>query len=390
MAEVRVSGRAAAIPPFLVVDVIDRAAELRRSGQDVIMMAVGEPDLDTPACIVEAANRALARRCTRYTHSLGIIELREAICDDYRDRYGVTVHPDQIIVTPGTSPAMFLVFSGLLEPGEEIIISDPGYACYSNMIEYVGGVAATVPVFEEDGFQYRPEMIRERLTARTRAILINSPSNPTGNLLSPERIKEIAGLGPLVISDEIYHGLVYEGREHSILEFTDHAIVLNGFSKRYAMTGWRVGYCILPRSMVRPLQKVQQNFFISTGDFVQWAAVAAIREAEPEVERMRAIYNHRRQVMLAGVAALGLGVTVPPTGAFYVLANAKKFTADSLQFSRDVLEHALVGVAPGIDFGRNAEGYIRFSYATGEDQIREGLARLGRYLERLPEAPPAR
>ena len=383
MNDMRVAERASAIPPFMVVDVIDRAAELRRQGKDVVMLAVGEPDLDTPACIVEAANRALARCCTHYTPSLGIIELREAICDDYRDRYGVTVHPDQIIVTPGTSPAMFLVFSGLLEPGEEIILSDPGYSCYSNMIEYVGGKAVPVPVFEEDGFQYRPEMIRERLSDRTRAILINSPSNPTGNLLSPERMRAIAALGPLLISDEIYHGRVYEGHEHSILEYTDHAIVLNGFSKRYAMTGWRVGYCILPRAMVRPLQKVQQNFFISTGDFVQWAAVAAIREAGPEVERMRVIYDRRRRVMLEGVKRLGLGVTVEPTGAFYVLANAKRFTRDSLQFSRDLLENALVGVAPGIDFGANTEGYIRFSYATGEDQIREGLARVGRYLERL-------
>jgi len=367
MKNLRVSGRAESMPPFLVVDVIDRAAELRRQGKDVIMLAVGEPDLDTPACVVEAANRALARRCTHYTPSLGIIELREAICEDYLRRYGVTVHPDQIIVTPGTSPAMFLVFSGLIEPGEEIILSDPGYACYGNMIEYVGGVAATVPVFEEDGFQYRPEMIRERLTPRTRAILINSPSNPTWNLLSPERMKEIAGIGPLVISDEIYHGLVYEGRERSILEFTDHAIVLNGFSKRYAMTGWRVGYCILPRELVRPLQKVQQNFFISTGDFVQHAAVAAIREAGPEVECAREIYNNRRKVMLDGIRKLGLGVTVEPTGAFYVLANARHLTDDSLQFSRDLLENALVGVAPGIDFGDHAEGYIRFSYATGED-----------------------
>jgi aspartate/methionine/tyrosine aminotransferase len=385
MNDFRVAARAEAMSPFLVMDVVDRAAELRRQGQDVIVMAVGEPDFDTPACIVAAAERALRNCCTHYTPSLGIRELREAICEDYLGRYGVTVHPDQIIVTPGTSPAMFLVFSGLLEPGDEVIISDPGYACYSNMVEYVGGRAASVPVYEEDGFQYRPETIRARLTGRTRAILINSPSNPTGNLLSEERMREIAGLGPLVISDEIYHGLVYEGREHSILEYTDRAIVLNGFSKRYAMTGWRVGYCILPPSMVRPLQKVQQNFFISTGDFVQRAAIAAIREAEPEVERMRAIYNRRRLVMLAGLKRLGLGVTVEPTGAFYVFANARHYTDDSLRFVMDLLEHAHVGVAPGIDFGANAEGYLRFSYATAEDQIREGLARIELYLANLKE-----
>jgi (5-formylfuran-3-yl)methyl phosphate transaminase len=385
MNDFRVSKRAQTMPPFLVVDVIDRMAEMRARGIDVISMAVGEPDFDTPACINAAAERALRDGRTHYTPSLGILELREAICEDYFNRYHVTVSPDQIIVTPGTSPAMFIVFSGILEPGDEIICSDPGYACYSNMIQYVGGVSACVPVYEEDAFQYRPEMIRDRLSPRTRAILINSPSNPTGNLLSPERMAAIANLGPLVISDEIYHGLVYEGHEHSILEFTDRAIVLNGFSKRYAMTGWRVGYCILPPALVRPLQKVQQNFFISTGDFVQHAAAAAIREAEPDVIRMRAVYNRRRQIMIAGVKALGFGITVEPTGAFYLLANAKHYTSDSLHFVMDLLEHAHVGLAPGIDFGPNAEGYLRFSYATREDKIVEGLERIGKYLERPKE-----
>ncbi|MFO8056357.1 MAG: pyridoxal phosphate-dependent aminotransferase [bacterium] len=382
MDKLKVSGRAEKMPPFLVVDVIDRAAELRAQGADVISLAVGEPDFDTPQCVVEASDRALQNCCTHYTHSLGVRELREAICDDYHERYGVKVDPGQVIVTPGTSPAMFLVFSGILEPGEEIILTDPGYPCYPNMIEYVGGRPVPVPVYEEEGFQYRPEMIKERLTDKTRAILINSPSNPTGNLLSAERMEEIAGLGPLVISDEIYHGLVYEGEERSILEFTDQAIVLNGFSKRYAMTGWRVGYCIVPRDMVRPLQKVQQNFFISSGDFVQWAALAALREAGPDVERMREIYNQRRKKMLAGLRELGLGVTVEPTGAFYILANARHLTNDSLQFAMDMLDKAHVGVAPGIDFGENAEGYLRFSYATSEKNIEEGLSRIGRYLEK--------
>lgn len=379
----KVSKRAQQMPPFLVVDVIDRAAELSKKGADVIMLAVGEPDFETPTCIVEAALCALSECRTHYTHSLGIIELREAICEDYERRYRVEVHPDQIIVTPGTSPAMFLVFSGIIEPGDEIILSDPGYACYPNMIRYVGGSPVLVPVYEEDGFQYRQEMIEERLTDRTRAILINSPSNPTGNILSKQRMKQIAETGPLVISDEIYHGLVYEGREHSILEFTDNAIVLNGFSKRYAMTGWRIGYCILPPNMVRPLQKVQQNFFISTGDFVQWAAVAALKQADPDVERMRNIYDRRRKKMLEGIKRLGFGVKVEPTGAFYVLANARHYTDDSLRFVMDMLEHAHVGVAPGIDFGEGAEGYLRFSYAVSEDKIDEGLARIGKYLESL-------
>jgi (5-formylfuran-3-yl)methyl phosphate transaminase len=381
------AARTRTIPPFIVMDVIDRAVEMQKAGEDVIMLAVGEPDFPTPACIVAAAERALARNKTKYTHSLGIPPLREAIAEDYRRRYQVRVSPEQIIVTPGTSPAMFLVFSGLLDPGDEMILSDPGYPCYKNMIEYLGGRAVRVPVREEDGFQYRPQMIQEKISPRTKAVIINSPGNPTGNLLEPERMAEIARLGPLIISDEIYHGLVYAGREHSVLEFTDRAVVLNGFSKRYSMTGWRVGYAILPPEMVRPLQKVQQNFFISTGDFVQWAAIAALQEAEPEVEQMRRTFDQRRRLLIQGLRSLGFGITVEPTGAFYVLANAKNFSADSYRLAFDILLQAKVGVAPGIDFGPNTEGYLRFSYAASQAQIEEGLRRIGRYLETLTPRP---
>jgi len=382
--QITLAARARMIPPFIVVDVIDRAVEMQKAGEDVIMLAVGEPDFPTPACIVAAAEQALRQGRTKYTHSLGIPPLREAIAEDYGRRYGVKVSPEQIIVTPGTSPAMFLVFSGLMEPGDEIILSDPGYPCYKNMIEYLGGRVVRVPVFEEDGFQYRPAMIREKITPRTKAIIINSPGNPTGNLLEPERMAEIARLGQLVISDEIYHGLVYAGREHSILEFTERAVVLNGFSKRYSMTGWRIGYTILPAEMVRPLQKVQQNFFISTGDFVQWAGLAAILQAEPEVERMRQTFDQRRRLMIQSLRALGFGITVEPTGAFYVLANARRFTDDSYRFAFDLLERAKVGVAPGIDFGPNTEGYLRFSYAASREKIEEGLRRIERYLQTRP------
>ena len=220
----------------------------------------------------------------------------------------------------------------------------------------------------------------ERLGPRTKAILINSPSNPTGNLLEAERMRALAEMGPLIISDEIYHGLVYEGREHSILEFTDRAVVLNGFSKHYAMTGWRLGYLILPPEMVRPIQKIHQNFFISANDFVQWAGITALREAGPEVERMRRIYDERRRYMLRRLRDLGFGITVEPTGAFYVLANAKHISDDSYSLAFEILEKAKVGVAPGIDFGTHAEGYLRFSYAASLDRIREGMDRLESYL----------
>lgn len=373
--------RAAEIPPFIVMDVLEAAQEMERDGKDIIHLEVGEPDFDTPQCIKDACISALQGGKTHYTHSLGLIELREAICDHYLGRYGVVVSPDQILVTSGTSPAMMILFSTLLGKGSEVIISDPHYACYPNFIRFFEGSPVCVPVDECDGFQYTPEAIREKISPRTRAILINSPSNPTGNLLSSKRMAQIASLGIPVISDEIYHGLVYEDEEHSILEFTDNAFVLNGFSKAYAMTGWRLGYLIAPRAYIRPMQKIQQNLFISPNAFVQWAGVAALREAGPDVLRMRSIYNERRKFITGRLRELGLGICVEPTGAFYILGNISAFSQNSYQTAFDILKRAHVGVAPGIDFGANCEGYLRFCYANSLENIEEGMNRLSRYLK---------
>ncbi|MBI4773834.1 MAG: pyridoxal phosphate-dependent aminotransferase [Deltaproteobacteria bacterium] len=377
-----ISKRAQDIPPFIVMDVLERAHAMERAGVDVIHLEVGEPDFDTPACIKEAACRAIDRNQTHYTHSLGLVELREAIAEHYREQYGVSFPADRVLVTSGTSPAMLLMFSALLEEGDEVIISNPYYACYPNFIRYLNANPVFVDVNEEDGFQYRSSAIRERITSRTKAIVVNSPSNPTGNLLSEERLKKVAGLGFYVISDEIYHGLVYEGKEHSILEFTDHAFVLNGFSKLYAMTGWRLGYIIAPEAFIRPMQKIQQNFFISANAFVQWAGISALREAGEDVRRMKEIYNQRRKFMIQRLRELGFGIAVEPTGAFYVLANARHIDNNSYRLAFDILEKAHVGVTPGIDFGSNAEGYIRFSYANSLENIRKAMDRIETYLER--------
>ncbi|MEW6334098.1 MAG: pyridoxal phosphate-dependent aminotransferase [Thermodesulfobacteriota bacterium] len=373
--------RASEIPPFIVMDVLEAAQAMERDGKKIIHLEVGEPDFDTPQCIKDACLAALRDGKTHYTHSLGLIELREAICEHYQDRYRVSLSPDQVLITSGTSPAMMILFSAILEKGAEVIISDPHYACYPNFIRFFDGSPVRVPVNECDGFQYTPEAIRERITPKTRAILINSPSNPTGNLLSGERMEQIASLGIPVISDEIYHGLVYEDRERSILECTDDAFVLNGFSKAYAMTGWRLGYLIAPRAYIRPMQKIQQNLFISPNAFVQWAGVAALREAAPDVARMRSIYNERRKYMIGRLREMGLGICVEPTGAFYVLGNIRSFSQDSYRTAFDILQRAHVGVTPGIDFGANCEGYLRFSYANSLENIREGLDRLERYLK---------
>jgi aspartate/methionine/tyrosine aminotransferase len=377
-----ISKKAQEIPPFIVMDVLEKAQELERKGERIIHLEVGEPDFDTPECISEAGYRAICDGKTHYTHSLGLIELREAIAEDYWKRYRVKVSPEQILVASGTSPAMLLLFSALLEPDDEVILSNPYYPCYPNIIRFVGGSPVFVPVMEEDGFQYLPEMIEERLSPRVKGIMINSPSNPTGNVMGPERMIKIAGYSPFVVSDEIYHGLVYEGEAHSILEFTDHAFVINGFSKLYAMTGWRLGYLIAPKEFIRPMQKIQQNLFISASSFSQWGALAGLNEARKDVERMRETYDHRRRFLIPRLKELGFGITVQPTGAFYVLANAKRFSQDSYRLAFDILTEAKVGVAPGIDFGTNAEGYLRFCYANSMENIEEGMNRLQRYLEK--------
>ena len=377
-----ISKKSSNIPPFIVMEVMEKAAEMERRGEHVIHLEVGEPDFDTPQCIKDAAIKEIVDGKTHYTHSLGLMELREAIAEYYLNRYKVSICPEQILVTSGTSPAMLLAFFALLESGDKVILSDPHYACYPNFITITDGTPHFVKVFEEDGFQYRPEIIADRIGKRTKAILINSPSNPTGNLLDPERMKEISALKPYIISDEIYHGLVYEGKEHSILEFTDHCFVINGFSKLYAMTGWRLGYIIVPKEFIRPLQKMHQNFFISANAFVQWAGVAALRYAQKDVERMRKTFDERRKFIIPRLRELGFGITVEPTGAFYVLANAKKFSKDSFKFAFEILKEAKVGVTPGIDFGKNAEGYLRFSYANSLENIKEGMERIDSYMRR--------
>lgn len=374
------------LTPFLVMEVLEAAHRMEREGHDIVHLEVGEPDFDTPPAVVEAAKRALDAGHTHYTHSLGIPELREAIAAHYNSSYGVNLDPGRVVVTSGTSPAMFMLFAALCEAGENVIISDPHYACYPNFIRFARAEPRRVRVRQEDGFQFRPDSVAQAMDEKTRAIFINSPSNPTGNLLSPEYMADIAGLGPWIVSDEIYHGLVYEGRERSILEFTDRAFVFNGFSKLYAMTGWRLGYLIAPEDFVRCLQTMCQNFFISPNAAVQHAGVAALTETADDVARMKDVYNQRRVFMIKRLKEMGFGITVEPTGAFYVLANARFLGEDSLALAFEILESAKVGVTPGIDFGPGAEGYLRFSYANSLENIVRGMDRLEEFITKRREA----
>lgn len=376
-----IAEKARNITPFIVMEVLERASVLEKEGKNIIHLEVGEPDFDIPSCVLKASEIAMKQGRTHYTHSLGDPELRQEICKSYLKNYGVKISPDQIIVTSGTSPAILMVLQALCNPDDEIILSDPGYACYPNFISLAGAKMVKVPVYEEDGFQYRPENICAAITERTKAILINSPMNPTGNLLSPETLKAIAEFSPYIISDEIYHGLVYEGQAHSILEYTNKAFVLNGFSKLYAMTGLRLGYVIVPEEFVRPIQKLQQNLFICASSVAQRAGIAALREADADVEHMKNIYNERRKYMIGRLRSMGFRITVEPTGAFYVFVNARHLATDSYKLAFDILENAHVGVTPGIDFGDNGEGYLRFSYANSLENIIEGLNRLEKYIQ---------
>lgn len=376
------SARSRKIPPFIVMDILERAQKLEAEGKDIVHLEIGEPDFDTPEPIKKAGMEAIRKGYTKYTHSLGLIELRKAVAEDYEARYGAIINPERILVTSGTSNALFLILASLLDPGDEIIMSDPCYACYPNFVSFLGGKPVMTRIYERERFQINPERIAKKITAKTRAILINSPSNPTGMTLDRGVMREIASLGPVVISDEIYHGLVYEGEASSILEFTDRAFVLNGFSKRHAMTGWRLGYAIAPEKYLRPMQKMQQNFNISANSFVQWAGLAALRKGGPHVDKMRAVFDERRRFMVNGLAKAGLPVTTPPQGAFYVFADASKYEKNSLTLAGRILEEAHVAVTPGIDFGKGGEGYLRLSYANSLENIRKGLRRLEKYLSR--------
>jgi aspartate/methionine/tyrosine aminotransferase len=367
----------------MVMEILERAQALEAQGQRVIHMEVGEPDFPPHPDIVRAMKEALDRGAFKYTHSQGDPELREALSRRYRDYYGVSVSPERFLVFPGTSVGLTLLFGAILNPGDKVVMSDPHYSCYPNFVRFFGGEPFLVPVAEEDGFKFNPEALKEALAgvAGIKALLLNSPANPTGQVLEPARLKALAELGLFIVSDEIYHGLNYGAeRDRTILEYSPNAAVVGGFSKSFAMTGFRVGYLIVPPEFARPLRTLSQNFVISVNAAAQKAAAHAVLNSWGEVRRTRAIYDERRKLLVEGLRDLGLAVLVEPMGAFYVLANASHVSYDSRALAFEILEKALVGVTPGADFGRGAEGFLRFSYATSADNIREGLRRLAVFL----------
>ncbi len=369
------------IKSFIVMDVLERALALERSGKSIIHLEVGEPDFATPPAIVDAGIEALRNGETHYTDSRGIPGLRTAIASYYERRYGIRITEDRVLVTMGVSPALLLVLSILIEEkGDEIILGNPYYPCYPNFIKFMRGTPRYIASEGADGFQLKPGAVKQAITENTRAVMVNSPSNPAGTLIPHDDLEAICNLGVPVISDEIYHGLVYGETEHSALEFTENVFVLNGFSKLFAMTGWRLGYIIAPRQAVRRLHILLQNFFISPNAFVQRAAVTALNEKQPEIEEMRQRYDARRRYLLRELPKLGLRYAREPHGAFYFFVNTAHIDHDSFRLAFDILEKAGVAVTPGIDFGDRGEGHLRISYANSLENIAEGVRRLGTYL----------
>ncbi|HMA76464.1 MAG TPA: pyridoxal phosphate-dependent aminotransferase [Candidatus Krumholzibacteriaceae bacterium] len=367
--------------PFIVMDVLRRALELEEKGKHIIHMEIGEPDFDTPSAIIAAGIDSLRRGETHYTDSRGILRLRRAVAKYYNRNYGLDISETQVLITMGVSPALLAVLSSLINNnGDEIILSNPYYPCYPNFIKHLGGTPHFIHTKAEDGFHLNPAMVKEAIGPDTKAILVNSPSNPVGTVISTDALSEICGMGIPVISDEIYHGLVYGQKTHSSLEFTENTYILNGFSKIFAMTGWRLGYIIAPAEAVRKIEIILQNFFISPNSFAQRGGIAALELNHPEIEEMKKKYNSRRKFLLEELSAMGLNCAVEPKGAFYIFVDARHIEKDSYKLAFDILEKAGVALTPGIDFGDQGEGYLRLSYANSMENLAEGASRLQQYL----------
>lgn len=366
------------------MEVLEESQKIQAQGKDIISFSIGEPDFATPKPVVEALQKALREGNTYYTHSQGLLELREAIAEHYETRYQVKLNPEQIFVTSGSSPALLLALSVLLNPGEEVLLPEPYYPCYPNFLKYLSAKINYLPLDPQKGFRIEPKKLAQEINRKTKALLFGSPANPTGQVLTREELQAIANLPTQLVVDEVYHGLS-DTKEASILEFTDEAFVINSFSKAYAMTGWRLGFLIAPLAYTNLLKKLAQNLFICTTTFVQKAGIAALKETKEERAAMVKELKARREVMVSGLEKLGFPIPVKPQGAFYILTESSKFSPDSLQFCSQLLKHAQVGITPGADFCRKGEGLVRFSYTVSRERIAEGLGRIASLLEKIDD-----
>ena len=374
------------IAPFHVMELLARAKALEAQGRDIIHMEVGEPDFPTPETIVAAAQAQIASGRVFYTPALGLPELRDAIAGFYATRYGVTVPSSRIVVTAGASGALLLALACLCEPGSEWLVTDPGYPCNANFIRSSEGVPVAIPVTGENNFQPTLADLQRHWNERTAGALFASPANPTGTLLDDEVLAAIANYvrGPRgqLIVDEIYHGLTYERDATTALQFGDDIFVVQSFSKYFNMTGWRLGWLVVPERFARDVEKLAQNLFIAASTPAQYAALAAFRpDTLALLESRRAEFGRRRDFLLPEIEKLGFKISAKPQGAFYLYADCSGLTADSERFARDLLETAGVALTPGIDFGSSApKSHVRLAYTTDTERLAEAVDRLRRYL----------
>jgi aspartate/methionine/tyrosine aminotransferase len=384
----RLARRMAEIEPFHVMALLARARELEAQGRSIIHMEIGEPDFPTPEPIIRAGVKALETGELFYTPTPGLPQLRVAIAGYYRSRYGVEISPSRILVTTGASAALMLACAALIDPGDEVLLADPGYPANRHFVRVVEGVPRAVPVDAASGYQLAPEHLERHWGPRTAAALVATPSNPTGTLISTERLAAMVEIvrakGGTLIVDEIYHGLVYEGEYTTAAAFADDVIIINSFSKYFNMTGWRLGWMVAPEGAVSALDKLAQNLYLAAPTPAQHAALAAF---EPEtlaiLESRRQEFRARRDYLVPALRGLGFDIPVMPQGAFYIYAGCGRLTKDSFGFARDLLERAGVAITPGIDFGANApERHVRFAYTNSIERLKEGVSRIADFLRK--------
>jgi aspartate/methionine/tyrosine aminotransferase len=372
------------IEPFQVMDVLARARAQEAQGRSIIHMEIGEPDFPTPERIVQAGVQALNAGYTHYLPALGLDGLRSAVADSYPS--GTRPDPARIVVTPGASGALTLVLAALLNPGDRVLLTDPGYPCNRHFVRLFEGEPAGIQVGPETGYQLTADLIRQHWTPNTVAVLVSSPSNPTGTLIGDAEMARIvdvvAHLGGVLIVDEIYHGLTYGIDAVSVLAHSSDVFVVNSFSKYYGMTGWRLGWLVLPDAYLGAVEKLAQNVFIAASTPAQYAALEAFApDVHVELERRREVFRERRDYLLPALRALGFDIPVTPQGAFYIYADCSRFTSNSTAFALDLLNRAGVAITPGSDFGHHQSNrYVRFSYATAHENLKEGVTRMARAI----------
>ncbi len=382
----RYSERIREIEPFRVMALLAQARALEAAGKDIVHMEIGEPEFPTPEPVTRAAIRAIEKGDVHYTPALGLPQLREQIADFYQQRYGVSVSPQRIVVTPGASGALLLALGVLLDAGQQIMMADPGYPCNRNFVRFLGGVPQVVNVGAETDYQLTAAQVEQHWTTQTRALMLASPSNPTGTLINEQALADITRIvaqkKAALIVDEIYHGLTYDSEPTTALSFSEDTFVINSFSKYFGMTGWRLGWLVAPENAINDIDKLAQNLFLAAPTPAQYAALAAF---EPEnlqiLEQRRQQFQQRRDYLLPALRELGFELPVTPEGAFYLYAGCEKFTDDSSAFAQTLLHEAGVAVTPGRDFGDNQpEKFLRFSYTTSMERLEEGVRRLQTYL----------